>query len=93
MTGLVLDPAAHAVRAGDNVALLTPTEYRMLAAIASRPGQVARRQAVVAAAWPDGSMVNENTIDSFIRRIRVKLESIDSSVTIETVRGVGFRLT
>jgi len=93
VTGLVLDPAAHAVRAGDNVALLTPTEYRMLAAIASRPGQVARRQAVVAAAWPDGSMVNENTIDSFIRRIRVKLESIDSSVTIETVRGVGFRLT
>ena len=74
-------------------ALLTPTEYRMLAAITSRPGEVARRKAVVAAAWPDGSMVSENTIDSFIRRIRVKLESIDSPVTIETVRGVGFRLS
>ena len=65
----------------------------MLAAITSRPGEVARRKAVVAAAWPDGSMVSENTIDSFIRRIRVKLESIDAPVTIETVRGVGFRLS
>lgn len=91
--GLALDPAGHTVRCPGGEALLTPTEYRMLAAITSRPGEVARRKAVVAAAWPDGSMVSENTIDSFIRRIRVKLESIDAPVTIETVRGVGFRLS
>lgn len=92
-TGLVLDPAGHRVRCAGGEARLTPTEYRMLAAITSRPGEVARRKAVVAAAWPDGSIVSENTIDSFIRRIRVKLDSIDSPVTIETVRGIGFRLS
>ncbi len=91
-TGLVLDPTRHAVRTVTGEALLTPTEFRMLAAITSRPGEVVRRRAVVAAAWPDGSIVNENTIDSFIRRVRVKLAAIDSPVTLETVRGVGFRL-
>lgn len=91
--GLTLDPAGHKVLCPGGEAALTPTEYRMLAAITSRPGEVARRRAVAAAAWPDGSIVTENTIDSFIRRIRVKLGSIDSPVTIETVRGIGFRLS
>jgi two-component system response regulator MprA len=72
--------------------LLTPTEFRMLAAITSRPGEVVRRRAVVAAAWPDGAVVSENTIDSYIRRIRRKLEQLDSPITLQTVRGVGFTL-
>ena len=37
-------------------------------------------------------MVSENTIDSFIRRLRVKLEAVGSPVALETVRGVGFVL-
>ncbi|MCW2791762.1 MAG: tcrA [Nocardioides sp.] len=90
--GLVLDPAAHALRYGETEVLLTPTEFRMLAAITSRPGEVVRRRAVVAAAWPDGAAVSENTIDSYIRRIRRKLEQLDSPVTLQTVRGVGFSL-
>lgn len=93
VSGLVLDPARHGVRSVHGEVLLTPTEYRMLAALTSRPGEVVRRRTVVASAWPDGAVVNENTIDSFVRRLRTKLESISSPVTIETVRGVGFRLT
>jgi two-component system OmpR family response regulator len=89
---LVLDPAAHALRYGATEVLLTPTEFRMLAAITSRPGEVVRRRAVVAAAWPDGAVVSENTIDSYIRRIRRKLEQLDSPITLQTVRGVGFTL-
>lgn len=92
-SGLVLDPLAHAARTPAGEVLLTPTEFRMLAAITARPGQVVRRRSVVAAAWPDGAMVSENTIDSFIRRIRVKLATIDSPTSIETVRGVGFRVS
>jgi two-component system, OmpR family, response regulator len=71
---------------------LTPTEFRLLAALAARPGAVVRRRAVVAAGWPDGAIVNENTIDSYIRRLRVKLEAVDSPVALTTVRGVGFVL-
>ncbi len=88
--GLVLDPVAHAARSEHGQVLLTPTEFRMLAAITSRPGEVVRRRTVVSAAWPDGAVVSENTIDSFVRRIRAKLDEIDSPTVIDTVRGVGF---
>ena len=77
----------------DREVVLTPTEFRLLAAIAVEPGTVVRRRAAVAAAWPDGAIVNENTIDSYVRRLRVKLASIDAPVELATVRGVGFRLS
>jgi DNA-binding response OmpR family regulator len=91
-TDLLLDPARHALVCGDQEVLLTPTEFRMLAAITSRPGEVVRRRAVVAAAWPDGATVSENTVDSYVRRIRVKLDEVGSPLHLQTVRGVGFAL-
>jgi len=90
---LVLDPLTHAVRTPAGSVRLSPTEFRMLAAITSRPGQVIRRRSVVAAAWPDGAQVSENTVDSYIRRLRIKLDSIESTAEIETVRGVGFSMS
>ena len=92
VTGLHLDPDRYSVRHGELEASLTPTEFRMLAAIAAQPGDVVRRRAVVAAGWPDGAVVNENTIDSYVRRLRLKLAAVDSPVMLETVRGVGFAL-
>ena len=89
---LVLDPARHAVVCGDNEAMLTPTEFRLLAAITSRPGEVVRRRAVIAAAWPNGALVSENTLDSYATRIRRKLEQIGSPLQLRTVRGVGYQL-
>jgi two-component system OmpR family response regulator len=89
---LVLDPARHAIVCKGNEVLLTPTEFRMLAAITSRPGEVVRRRAIVAAAWPDGAMVSENTIDTYVRRLRVKLAEVGSPVHLHTVRGVGLTL-
>lgn len=88
----VLDPLRHAVRTAHGEAHLSPTEFRMLAAITARRGEVVRRHAVVAAAWPDGAQVSENTVDSYIRRIRTKLEEIGATSAIRTVRGVGFRV-
>jgi two-component system OmpR family response regulator len=92
VTGLHLDPDRYSVRHGDLEESLTPTEFRLLAAIAAHPGSVVRRRAAVAAAWPDGAIVHENTIDSYARRLRVKLQAVESPVALETVRGVGFVL-
>jgi two-component system, OmpR family, response regulator len=91
--GLVLDPISHSARTPRAEVRLSPTEFRMLAAIISRPDEVVRRRSVVAAAWPDGAMVSANTVDSFIRRIRAKLDQIGSPTGIETIRGVGFTIT
>ena len=51
-----------------------------------------RRRTVIAAAWPDGAIVSENTVDSFVRRIRTKLAEVESPLGLQTVRGVGFVL-
>src|SRR3954451_7983719 len=89
---LRLDPAAHAVRCGEKVEALTPTEFRLLATLAARPGDVVRRRELTAAAWPDGAIVNENTLDAYIARLRRKLRGVDSAEEIATARGVGYAL-
>jgi two-component system response regulator MprA len=91
-SGLELDPASHSIRTEHAEVALSPTEFRMLAAIASRPAEVVRRRTVVAAAWPDGAIVSDNTVDSFVRRLRRKLDEVRSPLSLETVRGVGYRL-
>ncbi len=90
--GLRLDPAAHALRCGGRSATLTPTEFRILAALAARPGTVVRRGELTAAAWPDGAIVHANTLDTYIGRLRRKLAALMVDTEIETVRGVGYAL-
>jgi two-component system response regulator MprA len=90
--GVVLDPAGHAAAYGDNSVTLTPTEYRVLAALAARPGEVLRRSQLTGAAWPHGGIVHDNTLDAYIARIRRKLRDLGAPEAVETVRGVGYVL-
>ncbi len=90
--GLVLDPARHAIALNQHEVGLSPTEFRLLAALAARPGEVVRRAALIAAAWPDGAIVHDNTLDAYITRIRRKLRDVGAPAALETARGVGYRL-
>src|ERR1700754_401141 len=90
--GLRLDPARHGVSAGERTEALTPTEFRLLAALVARPGTVVRRAELVAAAWPDGAVVNANTLDAYVGRLRRKLRALEVGERIETARGVGYVL-
>jgi two-component system response regulator MprA len=92
VSGLRLDAAAHAVCEGERSVPLTPTEYRLLAALAARPGTVLRRRQLVAAAWPDGAIVHDNTLDAYVVRLRRKLRELDAESEIATARGVGYSL-
>jgi two-component system OmpR family response regulator len=87
-----LDPALHGVRVGEAEVALTPTEFRLLGALAARPGEVVRRRQLVAAAWPDGAIVHDNTLDTYIGRLRRKLRELGSETRIETARGIGYVL-
>jgi two-component system response regulator MprA len=89
---VVLDPAAHAIVRGDERVPLTPTEFRLLGALAARPGEVVRRASLIAAAWPDGAIVHDNTLDAYLARIRRKLRDAEAPVTVSTARGVGYVL-
>ncbi len=90
--GLQLDPATHAVRAGEREQPLTPTEFRLLAVLAARPGEVVRRRELVAAGWPDGAIVHDNTLDTYIARLRRKLRGLEGDDEIATARSVGYVL-
>jgi DNA-binding response OmpR family regulator len=88
---LRLDPVAHAIRHGNAEVSLTPTEFRLLAALAARPGAVLRRIDLARAGWPDGAIVHDNTLDQYVARLRRKLREVASEAEITTARGVGYR--
>jgi DNA-binding response OmpR family regulator len=90
--GLVLDPAGHGASGPGGSVGLTPTEFRLLAALAGRPATVVRRRELVGAAWPEGAVVYDNTLDQYIVRMRRKLRAVAPGAAITTVRGVGYRL-
>jgi DNA-binding response OmpR family regulator len=89
---LRLDPVAHAISGADGQVSLTPTEFRVLAALAAQPGAVVRRRDLVRAAWPDGAIVHDNTLDQYVARLRRKLREASTHATIATAHGVGYSL-
>jgi two-component system OmpR family response regulator len=90
--GLRLDPGAHGASCGGVTVDLTPTEFRILARLASTPGDAVRRRELVRAAWPHGAIVHDNTLDVYIARLRRKLGSLEDAPEIATVHGVGYSL-
>jgi two-component system response regulator MprA len=89
---LRLDPAEHTVSVGDELRALTPTELRILGALAARPGSLVRRRELIAAGWPHGSRVSENTLDAYVARLRRKLRELPGAPEIRTSHGVGYTL-
>ncbi|WP_329371037.1 response regulator transcription factor [Streptomyces sp. NBC_01483] len=90
-SGVVLDPAKHVVIYGSTSESLTPTEFRLLGRLIASQGDAVRRHALVAAGWPHGAQVSDNTLDSFVRRLRTKLGALGVADRLATVRGVGYR--
>ena len=71
---------------------LTVTEFLILNALASRPGVVKSRNALMDAAYDDQVYVDDRTIDSHIKRMRKKFKASDVEFhMIEMLYGVGYR--
>jgi two-component system response regulator MprA len=90
--GIRLDPVSHSATDGSRELALTPTEFRLLARLMSRPGEAVRRQDLVRAGWPHGAIVRENTLDAYVARLRRKLKQLEEAPDIATVHGVGYRI-
>lgn len=89
---LVIDKSGHRVlRSGVEVEL-TPTEFSLLAALASQPGRVFSRLQLLESAQGTTYEGYERTIDAHIKNLRAKLEpDARNPRYIETVFGVGYR--
>jgi two-component system, OmpR family, response regulator len=90
--GVSLDPSNLLVSCGEDSVRLTPTEFRLLGALAARAEQTVSRRELVRAAWPEGAVVHDNTIDVYLARLRRKLRTLPGAPAINTVHGVGYRL-
>jgi two-component system response regulator ChvI len=89
---LRMDPERHICTWKTEPVTLTVTEFLILQALASRPGVVKSRNALMDAAYDDQVYVDDRTIDSHIKRLRKKFKAVDDAFDmIETLYGVGYR--
>jgi two-component system OmpR family response regulator len=89
---LHLDPARHQVaRAGTQIEL-SAKEFALLEALMRRPGVVLSRLELIEQAWDMAYETRSNVIDVYIRRLRRKVDEPFGTASLETVRGVGYRL-
>jgi two-component system response regulator ChvI len=89
---LRMDPERHTCTWKNDPVTLTVTEFLILQALATRPGVVKSRNALMDAAYDDQVYVDDRTIDSHIKRLRKKFKVVDDDFEmIETLYGVGYR--
>ncbi len=72
---------------------LNPKEHDLLELLLSRPGHLFPREEIVERVWHQRYIPASRTLDVHVRRLRAKLEGIKARVELQTVRGVGYRLT
>lgn len=93
MDTLVLYPERAEVRLDGKALALSALEYRLLLALAQRPGQLFSRAHLLESIWDvDEAFVNDNTLSVTVKRLREKIAGAAPAVSIATVRGLGYRL-
>ncbi len=87
----VFDPMAGTLRVGDEVLDLRNRELRLLEAFARNPGQILSKSQLLDRLFSADAEVTENAIEVYVGRLRRKLDG--AGVRIETVRGLGYRMS
>jgi DNA-binding response OmpR family regulator len=83
--------AAREVSVNGEPVALTPTEYRLLAALVRHQGQVLSAQTLLDLAWSDPLGIGPDRVKYTIMRLRRKLGADTEASPIEAVRGFGYR--
>ena len=89
---LRLDPAAHRAWRGQTELDLSAKEFALLELLMRRSGNVLTRGQLLEGAWDMAYERRSNVVDVYIRYLREKIDRPFGSDTVETVRGVGYRL-
>jgi two-component system OmpR family response regulator len=90
--GLHIDPARRRVRANGEDIDLTAQEFRLLLVLATHPGIVFSREALLTRVWPDHTFVTERSVDSLVKRLRRRVEKDPANPeVILTVWGSGYK--
>jgi len=91
---LEIDPARRRVRVAGVDVDLTAQEFSLLHVLASHPGIVFSRDALLARVWKGETFVTDRSVDALVKRLRKKIEQDAASPAyILTVWGSGYRFT
>ncbi len=88
---LVVDLGRHEVLVKGEKIILTATEFRLLTVLMERRGRVQSRDRLLNDVWGYESVIDTRTVDTHVRRLREKLG--DLADYVETIRGVGYRMS
>jgi DNA-binding response OmpR family regulator len=91
--GLVMDLRAHTARRGELPLELSATEWKLLECFLRHPGQALTREQILDYVWSFETEVQPTMVDVYVSYLRTKLRRKGLGDPIETVRGVGYRLT
>jgi DNA-binding response OmpR family regulator len=89
---LVLDPATHSVRRGNQPVELTAKEFSLLEYLMRHPNHLVTREMAEQHLWSYDHVIASNVVDVYIRRLRAKIDDTSEVKLLETLRGSGYRL-
>jgi two-component system OmpR family response regulator len=89
---LRLDPATREVWRGDAEIDLSAREFALFETFMRRPGQVLSHMQLIDAAWDLGFEHRSNVVEVYVRYLREKIDRPFKVTSLETVRGMGYRL-
>lgn len=87
---VIIDVDRYEVWVDGKIAVLTPTEYRILKMLAEKNGSVIKREEILYNLWGNEKIVVDHTVDVHIKHLREKLGPYADLV--KNVRGVGYKL-
>lgn len=89
---LTLDPSGHRVARGDVVLSLTPREFALLHFLMRHRNEVVSKTQILEAVWDAHYEGDDNIVEVYVGYLRKKIDVPFGRRSIDTVRGIGYRL-
>ncbi len=89
---LTIDPVGHRVFRGETEVELTPREFDLLEFLMSTAGEAVTKQEILEQVWGQDFEGDPNIVEVYIGYLRRKVDRPFNRSTLETVRGIGYRL-
>jgi two-component system OmpR family response regulator len=90
---LRLDPARHLAHRAGVPLTLTAKEFAVLEYFMRHPGEVLTRSRLIAHVWDEAAENDSNVVDVYVANLRARIDRPFGTDYLQTVRGVGYRLT
>lgn len=87
-----LNRTTKVLKKKNQVIQLSPREFQLFDLLSQNLGVVVPREIILDRIWGSERDITSNNIDSYMKILRKKLNEVDGSITIKTVRGIGYRL-